>query len=323
MPTTTTLLLHRYPLFRASSAEEFREALLTLYGASSVEVEDSGNFRAWVNNIEVGDIALSYAACNVRSTLDFPEMDYVRQQIGMRGKSTTTLAGVTVNVDRGRACTTSLGRPMRVDCEPGHERLTLRIKTAALEKKLAALLGTKPKTALEFEPSLDLSRQSAQQMNHLLRYFVGLFDTEAGEPPPLVLRELEQAIIVSFLAANEHPYSLKLTDRPSGAAPHQVRLAEEYIEANWREPITIEKLVEATGVSARVLFRSFRQHRGCTPMEFAKQVRLQRARQMLSTPMASVTAVAFACGFLSTGHFSRAYRDVFGELPSETIRRSA
>ncbi|WP_428140812.1 helix-turn-helix domain-containing protein [Bradyrhizobium sp.] len=44
---------------------------------------------------------------------------------------------------------------------------------------------------------------------------------------------------------------------------------------------------------------------------------------MLSTPAASVTAVAFACGFFSLGHFSRAYRDAFGELPSETIRRSA
>ena len=82
------------------------------------------------------------------------------------------------------------------------------------------------------------------------------------------------------------------------------------------------ELLEATGISARVQFRAFRQHRGCTPMEFAKQVRLQRARQMLSASDASVTAVAFACGFLSTGHFARAYREAFGELPSETIRRS-
>jgi AraC-like DNA-binding protein len=322
MPTTT-LLLHRYPLFRASSPEEFREALLTLYGASRVNVEKSNDFRAWANNIAVGDIALSYAACNSKIALHFPEMEYVRQQIGMRGRSTTTLPGASVDVDRGQACTTSLGRPMRVDCEPGHERLTLRIKTKGLEKKLAALLGTRPKAALEFEPSLNFATPAAQQMNRLLRYFIGLFDTEVAEPPQVVLLELEQAIIVSFLAANTHPYSGKLNDRPPGAAPRQVRLAEEYIEAHWREAITIEKLVEATGVSARVLFRSFRHHRGCTPMEFAKQARLQRARQMLSVPDASVTAVAFACGFLSTGHFARAYREVFGELPSQTIRRSS
>jgi AraC-like DNA-binding protein len=321
MPTITTLLLHRYPLFRASNREEFREALITLYGASAVEADKSSDFRAWVNNIAIGDIALSYAATNTRLTMEYPETEYVRQQIGMRGRSVTSLPDANVTVDRGQACTTSLGRPMRVDAEAGHERLTLRIKTEALERKLAALLGTRPKTALEFEPALDLSGTAAQQMNHLLRYFMGLFDTEASEPPAAVLRELEQALIVSFLAANEHPYSRTLTDRPPGAAPRQVRLAEEFIEAHWREAITIERLVEATGISARVLFRAFRQHRGCTPMEFAKQVRLQRARQMLSTPAASVTAVAFACGFLSTGHFARAYREAFGELPSETIRR--
>lgn len=321
MPTTT--ILQRFPLFRASTPEEFREALLTLYGASRVDVEKSRNFLAWVNNVAISDIALSYAHCNHRIALHFPEMDFVRQQIGTRGRSTTTLSGVTVSVDRGQACTTSLGRPMRVDCEPGHERLSLRIKTGALESKLAALLGGKPKAALEFEPSLDLATPAAQQMNHLLRFFTELFDEEKSEPGPLVLRELEQAIIVSFLAANRHPYSLKLSDRRPGAAPRHVRLAEEFIEAHWREAITIERLVEVTGISGRVLFRSFRAHRGCTPMEFAKQVRLNRARQLLQLPDASVTAVAYTCGFFSSGHFARAYREAFGELPSQTIRRSS
>ena len=118
--------------------EEFRESLLTLYGASRVDIDESRSFRAWGNNVVVGDIALYYAACNRAFAVDFPEMDYVRQQIAMRGRSTTTLSGVRVDVDRRQACTTSLGRPMRVECEPGHERLTLRIKTEALDKKLAA-----------------------------------------------------------------------------------------------------------------------------------------------------------------------------------------
>jgi transcriptional regulator GlxA family with amidase domain len=44
---------------------------------------------------------------------------------------------------------------------------------------------------------------------------------------------------------------------------------------------------------------------------------------MLAESEASVTAVAYACGFFSTGHFARAYREAFGELPSQTIRRSS
>jgi AraC-like DNA-binding protein len=317
------ILLQRFPFFRASNAEEFRESMRTLYGVSRADVEKPDRFKAWANYVMLGDMALGYSFCSGRMTLHFPENEHVRQQIAVRGRSATTLAGSTIELDRGRACTTSLGRPMRLDCEGGHQRLTLRIKSEALERKLAALLGTRPKAALEFEPSLDLDQPAAQRMTHLLWFFGRLFDTEATQPPPLVLGELEQAIIVSFLVANRHPYSPKLSDQPLDTAPRHVRLAEEFIEANWREAVTIDRLVEITGVSARVLFRSFRQHRGCTPMEFAKQARLHQARKMLVEPEASVTAVAYACGFFSTGHFARAYREAFGELPSQTIRRSS
>lgn len=108
MPATT-LLLHRYPFFRASSVEEFRESLLTLYGASHVDIDESRDFLAWGNNIAVGDIAVYYAACNTSFAVSFPEMDYVRQQMAIRGRSTTTVSGVRVELDRGQACTTSLG----------------------------------------------------------------------------------------------------------------------------------------------------------------------------------------------------------------------
>ena len=315
--------LHRFPFFRASNAEEFRESMRGLYGVSRAEVEKPGTFEAWANYIVLGDIALGYSYCSGRMTLHFPENEYVRQQIALRGRSTTTLAGATIDVNPETACTTSMGRPMRLDCDARHERLTLRITTAALERKLTALLGTRPKAALEFEPALDLAQPAAQRMINLLWSFGRLFDAEATQQQPLVLRELEQALIVSFLSANRHPYSPKLSDQPLDTAPRHVRLAEEFIEASWREAISIDKLVEITGVSARVLFRSFRQHRGCTPMEFAKQVRLNQARRMLTDPEASVTSVAYACGFFSTGHFARAYREAFGELPSQTIKRSS
>jgi len=154
MPATTTLLLHRYPLFRASSAEEFREALLRLYGASRIDVAESADFRPWGNNIAIGDIALNYAACNSTITLHFPELDYVRQQIGMRGRAATTLSGVRVNVDRGHACTTSLGRPMRVDCEPGHERLTLRISSGRSKRSSPPFSARGPRQRSNSSPRL-------------------------------------------------------------------------------------------------------------------------------------------------------------------------
>jgi transcriptional regulator GlxA family with amidase domain len=130
-------------------------------------------------------------------------------------------------------------------------------------------------------------------------------------------------MMTSLLLASVSNYSGLLHGEPVAAAPWQVRRAEQFIEANWDQPITIEMLVAATNVSARSLFSSFKAGRGYSPMDFVKRVRLGRARQKLSRPYAetSVSAVAFECGFGNPGHFARDYRHHFGERPSETLRR--
>jgi len=51
---------------------------------------------------------------------------------------------------------------------------------------------------------------------------------------------------------------------------------------------------------------------------------LQRAKQMLMEPnqRTSVSTVAFKCGFGNLGHFAKDFREMFGELPSETLSRT-
>jgi transcriptional regulator GlxA family with amidase domain len=101
-----------------------------------------------------------------------------------------------------------------------------------------------------------------------------------------------------------------------------LRLVEEYIEANWKQPLNIESLAAVTGGSARSIFKAFKETRGVSPMAFVKSVRLKHARALLQAKdeTISVIDVAFQCGFLNPGHFARDYRRAFGELPSETLR---
>jgi AraC-like DNA-binding protein len=62
-------------------------------------------------------------------------------------------------------------------------------------------------------------------------------------------------------------------------APWQVRRAEDHIEANWQEGITLESLAEVTGVSGFSLFRAFRKSRGYSPFQYASQVRSKHHRR--------------------------------------------
>ena len=315
--------LQRFPLFRTSSADEFRAAVHAVYGATHVEVSKTEGFGAWANFVQLEQIALGFAGCTAKIALGFPEVDYARQQFAISGIATTTTSGVTTTIDSQSACTTSLGRPMSVDCDAGHERLTLRIKTAALDQKLAMLLGANPKGSLEFEPAVMLAHPPTQGLVQLIMFLSEQINAETTQLPALALREMEQAVIVHFLSANRHAYSPQLERQMPDVASGDVRMAEEYIEAHWKEAITIERLVQVTGASSRALFRSFRRTRGYSPMAFAKMVRLRRARELLlsADENSSVTGIAFACGFLGTGHFAKDYRDAFGELPSETLAR--
>ena len=162
----------------------------------------------------------------------------------------------------------------------------------------------------------------------MLRKLTALLIAELdGDEPslsPVVLAELEQAILVAFLCGTGHNYSQLLEDRPLGAGGWRVRRVEEYIEANWDQPITIEALAVVADASARSIFLSFKKHRGFSPMTFVKQVRLRRAKELLVdvNSATSVTGVAFACGFGNLGHFANDYHRVHGEPPSATLNRS-
>ena len=99
----------------------------------------------------------------------------------------------------------------------------------------------------------------------LVRLLIAELDRENSDVSPLLLTEIQQAIVVAYLSGINHNYSDLLSEPNKTIAPWQVKRAEEYIEANWREPITIDALAIVTDVSARSLFHAFRQSRGYRP----------------------------------------------------------
>jgi hypothetical protein len=150
----------------------------------------------------------------------------------------------------------------------------LRIHPAAAAKLLSAIVGTSI-GALRFEPTSNFERPETRILRDHFLFLVNELSSATTPMPSLVLDEFEQALMVMFLRANRHNYSHLLEIEPPDAAPIQVRRAEEYIEAYWDQPISLESLAAITGVSARSLIRSFRQRRGYSPMQFVKQVRLR------------------------------------------------
>lgn len=104
-----------------------------------------------------------------------------------------------------------------------------------------------------------------------------------------------------------------------------VRAAREFIDSVPNDPLTALDLCRALGVSRRTLQRAFAEIHGIAPLAYLRYVRLNRARRDLlqaGAGRASVSGVATHWGFWHLGRFALDYRRLFGELPSDTLRRA-
>ena len=316
--------LDKFPGTRTTRLDEMREAITIAYGDNNLDLQRAaGGFDGYSNHCALNNIALTYASFGTGVVQEFREFKAFAQQFRLRGGSEINVNRTMVRLSNDQALVFSPGPSRLISHSSDMEHCVLRIDQIALLKKLSALVGRQPKHPLEFEPISDARTPEALHFRRLFLFLVEQLSSPSGIPP-LALAELEQAVIVSFLCANRHSESQWLTREPKRVAPWQVRRAEEYIEANWDQPITVEALAIATRVSARSLFHFFKKSRGYSPMAFVKKIRLQHARKELSLPHegASITRVALACGFNNLGHFAADYGKTFGELPSETLARA-
>ncbi|AMV32437.1 transcriptional regulator EutR [Pirellula sp. SH-Sr6A] len=154
----------------------------------------------------------------------------------------------------------------------------------------------------------------------------------ARQPDLFELPETQTSAKVELI---EHLFSMLLSVVPRQATKQQltrerysaiVQTAEDYVLSHSSGQLYITDLCKATEVSERTLQYAFHEVMGMTPMAYLTKLRLHRVRQSLRLADHASTTVsqeATRWGFWHFGDFSRAYKDCFGELPSDTLRTKA
>ena len=118
---------------------------------------------------------------------------------------------------------------------------------------------------------------------------------------------------------------IDVKDAPLGRSPAAVlvRRAIEISESHGG-PVRIAQLCSALRVSPGTLENAFKTVAGVTPHAFFLRRRLNQARTVLlreNPEQGKVTAIASGLGFGELGRFAVRYREMFGESPSDTLRR--
>lgn len=321
MQKTDQPVLERYRIFESSRFDLIRDALVERYGCarSFSGAPRVKNVYAAGSLFRLEDIDLVYFQFPSLVRATFNGAGYFRQQFAITGEGRTRAGGQQFDVNLNS--TGVVPSDVEAHCEytTDHSEIVLRIRETALRRKFAAMTGRAVVRALEFA-SDGFTNPRQYRLRRLVNFFVNEIDQNDGLSH-FACTEFSQLLIVKFLTANRHNLSHLLEERVPDAASYQVRIVEEYIEANWDRPLKIEEIAERTGVGVRTMFATFRKSRGYTPMAFLQRVRLNRARQMLQAPTDDTTVleVSLKCGFQNTGHFARHYRQAFGELPSITL----
>ncbi|GAA2227232.1 hypothetical protein GCM10010413_23460 [Promicromonospora sukumoe] len=142
---------------------------------------------------------------------------------------------------------------------------------------------------------------------------------------PILQRSLLHHLALTLL----HTFpNVVLSDLPDldvrRAVPAVVRRAVAYIDDHAHEPVTVDDVANAVGLSTRGLQVAFRRHLDTTPSMLLRRARLDGAHRDLlrADPHATtVAAVARRWGFIHLGHFATAYRGAYDERPTETLLR--
>jgi len=140
----------------------------------------------------------------------------------------------------------------------------------------------------------------------------------AAQDPALV--ESMEGVLVRLLQST--PMLTMFSGAASPAISSDVRRAEAFIHSEADRDIALRDIARAAEVSARTLQSNFIRYRNMTPTQYLRNVRLERARELLLGGKHRVLDAALESGFSHLGRFANRYRARFGESPSRTLRQT-
>lgn len=100
-----------------------------------------------------------------------------------------------------------------------------------------------------------------------------------------------------------------------------LRRARDLADRQYAEPLDLDALASAAGISKHHFLRSFAAAYGTTPGEYLRQRRLERAQDLLRATNLTVTEICHLVGYSSLGTFSRTFTAAVGVSPSAYQRR--
>lgn len=318
--------LEKFCLFNTSETDEAREIVSRVFCDHTLVPEKRGGLNVQHNRALLSQVSLNYMEYGADVKVEPGHLnDFFLFQLPMEGAAEICTNNHTFMSSQNVSSAINPSEYTKMHWNRKCKKLMVQIKHEAMEERLSRILMRPIDKPILFHHEVKESENPhagnwwrqiwslVQELDHNLDPWRSRF----------LLEDLERNLMTSVLFSFNHNYMDKLRNQESSATPKHVKLVEEYILENLKNNITIEHLVEISGMSSRSIYNGFNNFRGATPMKYILQARLKKVREDLLNPMQtmSVTQIATKWNFCQLGRFSASYKKVYGEFPSETLRK--
>lgn len=229
----------------------------------------------------------------------------------MRGALTITQNGRTATIEPNSFALTYGNEPLCVATVPDadHEHLCYQI-TAPAHLVSQAVPEPKRLCAIPFSTTLGGARIARE-------LFLSLYEEAEN-----LDRASAEALALSGLDALFRTVNQEGKEHGRSFSVREIKLQRlmDYLELNFSDSeLTTEKVAKDCGISTRYLHYLLKS-KGTRFYDYLWQARLSSAFQQLNDPALArrtISEIAYAIGFKSSAHFSRAFRDQFARSPRE------
>ncbi len=279
-----------------------------------------------VNPIRLKSVALFTAKANSIQVQLPPSHDFFGVTLPLAHGFVVREHGTAISYDRGRAHLLHYDERFDLRTPEGCDVLVGNFFIDPLQVYSRRLLQSDTVGLRDLEPHKSLQAPDGMALRRqLFRTWVACRNRNENAPGSTIARiELEDELVTRFVLAmctNGYPRA------PQGRqVPSYLHLAEEFLLANLKAAVTRDRLAEEASVCIRTLTRAFNKFHGMGPMAFLKQRRMDAAFVDLlavGSELATVTDIAHGYGFAHLGKFAIEYQNLFGELPSSTLKHRA
>ena len=143
------------------------------------------------------------------------------------------------------------------------------------------------------------------------------------EPPGYEFRVREALSRQVFLLSGHRPAERKPPSEGALRTGERIKVMLQYIQEHCGGELTAGDIARSAAVSDSECRRCFRAMLGTTPIQYVKQLRVQRAAELLLTTDRRVADIAAQCGFQDISYFTRTFRELRGCTPQQYRLRCA